>query len=214
MFISLKPLGPRKDSAALVVARMRRTLAGIPGATLYLSPVQDLRVGGRSSAATYQYTLQDDNLQELLHWAPILTAKLRTVHTLADVNSDQQVSGLLANLVIDRQNAGRLGVTASAIDDALYDAFGQAQVSTMYTALNQYHVVEDVDSQYWQNPDGLKYIYVHGANGSLVPLSAVAHYEEGTTSIAVNHQGQFPATTISFNMPVGQVAQRSRRRDQ
>jgi multidrug efflux pump len=204
MFISLKPLGPRKSSATNVVARLRHALSGIPGATLILQPVQDLRAGGRSSAAQYQYTLQDDNLQELLTWAPKLTAKLRTVHTLTDVNNDQQVSGLAANLVIDRQNAARMGVTASAIDDVLYDAFGQAQVSTMYTALNQYHVVMEAAPQFWQNPDGLKSIYVHGSNGTLVPLSAVAHYEPGVTSIAINHQGQFPATTISFNLPSGE----------
>jgi multidrug efflux pump len=203
MFITLKPIGVRKKSAAEVIARLRKNLADIPGGTLYLVAVQDVRAGGRSSNATYQYTLQDDNLDELLHWAPILTAKLRTVHTLTDVNSDQQTSAPAANLVIDRDNASRLGVTASAIDNVLNLAFGQALVSTMYTSLNQYFVVEEVSQRYWQNPDGLKYIYVAASDGTQVPLSAVAHYEPGITSIAVNHQGQFPATTISFNLPLG-----------
>jgi hydrophobe/amphiphile efflux-1 (HAE1) family protein len=203
VFVNLKPIGQRKESADQWVARMRKKLGGIPGATLYLNPVQDLRVGGRSSNAQYQYTLQDDNLDELLEWAPKLTAKLRTVHILADVNSDQQTTGLAANLVIDRATAARLGVSTSAIDAVLYDAFGQAQVSTMYTALNQYAVVLEVADKYWQNQDGLKYIYVPGANGTQVPLSAVAHYEPGVTSITVNHQGQYPSATISFTMPVG-----------
>jgi multidrug efflux pump len=203
MFITLKPIGQRKESADQWVARMRRALSSIPGATLYLAPVQDLTTGGRQNAAQYQYTLQDDDLNELLTWAPKLTAKLRNVRTLADVNSDQQTNGLAANLVIDRATAARMGITPSTIDSVLYDAFGQAQVSTMYTALNQYHVVLEVSQKYWENPDGLKYIYVPTTSGTQVPLSAVAHYEAGVTSLAVNHQGQFPAATISFNLPVG-----------
>jgi multidrug efflux pump len=203
MFITLKPLGVRKLTADQVIARMRGKLGRIPGATLYLQPVQDLRVGGRSSNAQYQYTLQDDNLQELQSWAPKLLAKLRTVRLLADTNSDQQNKGLLAELTIDRATAARLGVDPTDIDNILYDAFGQRQVSTMYTTLNQYHVVMEAQPSFWQSPQGLKYIYVASSNGTQVPLSAVTHYDDSTTPLAVNHQGQFPAVTLSFNLPVG-----------
>jgi multidrug efflux pump subunit AcrB len=147
--------------------------------------------------------LQSDNVQDLLIWAPRMLQKLKTVRGLLDLNSDQQNKGLQAGLVIDRAAAARLGITTQTIDNTLYDAFGQRQVSTMYTRLNQYHVVLEVDPQYWQNPDGLKYIYVKGPGGSQLPLSAFARYEPSTTSLVVTHQGQFPSVTLSFNLTPG-----------
>ena len=204
MFVTLKPLEDRKISADEVIARLRPKLAHIPGASLYLQSAQDLRVGGRNSAAQYQFTLQSDSVKELNQWAPVVFQKLRTVHVLADVNTDQQDKGLAANLVIDRSTAGRFGITPQSIDQVLYDAFGQRQVSTMYTQLNQYHVVMEVDPKFWQNPDGLKYIYVPSITaGGQVPLSAFTHYDTSTTPLSVNHQGFFPSVTISFNVPVG-----------
>src|SRR4029453_18370622 len=160
MFLTLKPLAERKITADQVIARLRQKLARIPAVTLYLQPVQDLRVGGRSSNAQYQYTLQSDNVQDLLVWGPRMLQKLKTVRGLLDVNSDQQNKGLQAGLVIDRATAGRLGISTQMIDNTLYDAFGQRQVSTMYTQLNQYHAVVEVDAQFWQSPDSLKHIYV------------------------------------------------------
>jgi multidrug efflux pump len=203
MFISLKDRSKRKSSADEIIARLRGKLAHVPGAALVLQPVQDVRVGGRPSAAQYQYTLQGDNSDELLDWAPRVLQRLRRLPELTDVNSDQQNKGLQASLVIDRATASRLGITPQMIDDTLYDAFGQRQVSTMYTPLNQYHVVMHVDSKFWQNPEGLKYLYVRGKTGDLVPLDAFARYERSTAPLAVNHQGQFPSVTISFNLPAG-----------
>ncbi len=204
MFISLKPFEKRKLTADQIIARLRGKVAHVPGATLVLQPVQDIRVGGRPSAAQYQYTLQGDNSDELLQWAPRVLERLRRLRELTDVNSDQQNKGLEASLVIDRATASRMGVTPQMIDDTLYDAFGQRQVSTMFTQLNQYHVVMEVDSKFWQSPDGLKYIYVRPTKGTdLVPLAAFTHYEPSTAPLAVNHQGQFPSVTISFNLPPG-----------
>ena len=203
MFISLKPKGERKLTADQVIAQLRGKLANVPGATLVLQPVQDVRVGGRPSAAQYQYTLQGDNSDELLQWAPKVLERLRKLPELTDVNSDQQNKGLQASLVIDRATASRLGITPQMIDNTLYDAFGQRQVSTMYTPLNQYHVVMEVDPKFWQSPDGLKYVYVRANSGDLVPLAAFTHYEPSTAPLAVNHQGQFPSVTISFNLPPG-----------
>jgi multidrug efflux pump len=200
MFLTLKPLAERELSADQVIARLRRALAQIPAVTLYLQPVQDLRVGGRASNAQYQYTLQSDNVQDLLMWGPRMLQKLKTVRGLLDVNSDQQNKGLQAGLVIDRATAARLGITTQMIDNTLYDAFGQRQVSTMYTQLNQYHVVLEVEPQFWQNPDGLKQIYVKTSDGAQVPLSAFTHYEPLTAPLVVTHQGQFPAVTLSFNL--------------
>jgi multidrug efflux pump len=201
MFLSLKPLSERKMSATEVVARLRPKLAEITGASTFLVPVQDISVGGRRSNALYQYTLQSDNLDDLLLYAPQMLAKLRQLPELADVNTDQQDRGLQADLVIDRDSAGRLGITANMIDSALYDAFGQRQVSTMYTQLNQYHVVMEVAPEYWQDPETLKKIYVLSSTGAEVPLSTFTHFERNTTNLAVNHQGQFPSVTISFNLP-------------
>ncbi|MGH7781275.1 MAG: multidrug efflux RND transporter permease subunit [Candidatus Binataceae bacterium] len=203
MFVTLKPLSERKIGVMRVIGRLRAKTAHIPGATLYLQAAQDLRIGGRRSNAQYQYTLQGDDLDLLNHWAPRLVTKLRTLHQLTDVSSDQQNSGLSANLVIDRKTASRLGITPQLIDDTLYDAFGQRQVSTMYTQLNQYHVVMEVEPKFWQNPDSLSEIYVRTTSGQEVPLSTFTHYEPSTTALAVNHQGQFPAVTISFNLAPG-----------
>jgi len=203
MFITLKPPAERKISADQVIARLRGKLARLPGVNLYLQAIQDLRVGGRSSAAQYQYTLQGDNVKELNQWAPKMLDALRTIPGLLQVNSDQQDRGLQASLVIDRATASRLGITTQMIDDTLYDAFGQRQVSTMYTPLNQYHVVMEVDPQYWQNPDGLRTIYVRAANGGQIPLSAFTHYEPSNTALGVTHQGQFPSVTLSFNLGPG-----------
>jgi multidrug efflux pump subunit AcrB len=203
MFGSLKPLGERKLSVDEVMVRIRAKTSRIPGAMLILQPVQDLRIGAFSSAGQYQYTLQGDNLPDLNEWAPKMLQKMRTLPGLADVSTNQFNRGLQAGLTIDRATAARFGITAQDIDNTLYDAFGQRQVSTMYTPINQYHVVMEADPQFWQNPDGLKHIYVRGSNGAQVPLSAIAHYAPSTTPIAVNHWGQFPSATISFNLLPG-----------
>ena len=142
-------------------------------------------------------------MKELNQWAPKMLDALRAIPGLLQVNSDQQDRGLQASLVIDRATASRLGITTQMIDDTLYDAFGQRQVSTMYTPLNQYHVVMEVDPQYWQNPDGLRTIYVRAANGGQIPLSAFTHYEPSNTALGVTHQGQFPSVTLSFNLGPG-----------
>ncbi len=205
MFVTLKPLAERQISADQVIARLRGKLARVPGARLFMQVNQDLRMGGRPSGAQYQFTLQGDDVHELNAWAPRVLERLRTLPGLADVNSDQQDHGLEAALAIDRATAARLGISAATIDNALYDAFGQRQVSIMYTQLNQYHVVLEVEPRFWQNPDGLKYIYVPAANQALVPLSAFTHYAPATTVLAVNHQGQFPAVTMSFNLAPGTV---------
>ncbi|HKW24840.1 MAG TPA: efflux RND transporter permease subunit, partial [Terriglobales bacterium] len=202
-FITLKPLAERQVGADQVIGRLRRKLAVIPGATLYLQSAQDLTIGGRASAAQFQYTLQDQNLQQLNNWAPRLLAKLRTMPQLRDVNSDQQDHGLEARVVIDRDTAARLGVAAQEIDNALYDAFGQRQVSTMYQQLNQYHVVMEVGPRFQRNPEALQRIYVRSSSGTEVPLSAFARFEPSNTPLAVNHQGQFPSVTLSFNLAPG-----------
>ena len=203
MFISLKPLAERKVSAAQVVARLRPKLARVPGANLFLVPVQDIRIGGRQSNAEYQFTLQADELADLRTWAPRVRRALAQEPKLADVNSDQQEKGLQTTLVIDRSTAARLGITAKMIDATLHNAFGQAQVSTIYSSLNQYHVVMEVAPQYWQSPEALKGVYIVAPGGAQVPLSAISYYEQTTGPLAVNHQGQFAAETISFNLPLG-----------
>jgi multidrug efflux pump len=259
VFVSLKPLNERKLSADGVIARLRREMAGVPGATLYLQAVQDIRIGGRASNAQYQYTLQGSTFEELNEWSPKITAALQREPILTDVNSDQQNKGLESDLVIDRDAAARLGITVSQIDNTLYDAFGQRQVSTIYVARNQYHVIMEVAPRYWQNPETLKDVYVSTSGGSvggsqatnavagtvvatgtssalnaanaqaarnlatnsigatgkgvastgsavstssetMIPLSAVAHFTQGATPLAVNHQGLLVANTISFNL--------------
>jgi multidrug efflux pump len=203
MFVSLKPLADRKISADEVAGRLRGPLSRVPGVQLVLVSVQDIRVGGRSTAAQYQYTLQGDNTQDLSQWTPILERKMKTLPGLVDVSSDQQDHGLDAALTIDRNLAGRFNIQPQAIDNILYDAFGQRQVSTMYTSLNQYHVVMEVEPRFWQNPDGLKSVYVPTPTGTLVPLAAFAHFVPTTSSLTINHQGQFPAMTLSFNLLPG-----------
>ena len=272
VFIALKPIAQRGNINA-VMGRMRRSLSAVPGARLFLQPVQDIRVGGRQSNAAYQYTLQGDSASLLYEWAPKLLDALQNNPVLRDVNTDQQQKGLETDLVIDRSTASRLGVNAAQIDNTLYDAFGQRQVSTIYSALNQYHVVMEVAPRYWQSPETLKDIYVSTAGGNasgtettnavvgtvaatttttpttaaaaaaaiassssrnaatnalantgkgsassgaavstsqetMVPLAAFTHYGPGNTPLAVNHQEQFVATTISFNLAPGQVAER------
>jgi multidrug efflux pump len=203
MFIALKPLSERKDNADAVIARIRAKTAREPGASLFLQAVQDIRVGGRASQAQYQYTLQSDDLDTLNLWAPKIQAELAKSPELSDINTDQQGKGLQTSLVYDRDTVAKLGLTISAIDATLSDAFGQRQVSTIFMPLNQYHVVMEVAPRYWQNPESLKDIYIVNSSGVPVPLSAVAHYGPTFTSLAVNHQGQFVATTLSFNLPAG-----------
>src|SRR3989475_5255916 len=200
MFISLKPRSQRKLSADEVIARLRPKLAQVPGATLFLQATQDVRLGGRISQAQYQYTLVSDNLEELNTWAPRLVATMRSMKQLRDVSSDQQDKGLQVPLEIDRATAARLGVTTRIIDETLYDAFGQRQVSTIYTALNQYHVVMEVAPEYGQTPAALSQIYVRGSSGNVVPLTAVTKFGTSRAPLQVNHQGLFPAVTVFFNL--------------
>jgi multidrug efflux pump len=259
VFVSLKPLGERNISADGVIARLRREMAVIPGATLFLQAVQDIRVGGRASNAQYQYTLQGPTIEELNEWTPKIATALQSEPNLTDVNSDQQNKGIESDLVIDRDAAAQLGITVSQIDNTLYDAFGQRQVSTIYVARNQYHVIMEVAPRYWQNPETLKDVYVSTSGGSvggsqatnavagtiaaskksaagsanaqaarnlatnsigatgkgaastgsavstnqetMIPLSAVARFTQGSTPLSVNHQGLLVASTISFNLP-------------
>jgi multidrug efflux pump len=202
MMIALKPLDqrPGRVTADQVVSRLRRKLTSVPGATLFLQVQQDIQVGGRGSDAQYQYTLSDEDLNELNTWAPQLMARMRAMPELRDVSTDQQNQGLAANLVIDRDTASRLGISMTTIDQTLYDAFGQREVSTMYTGLNQYFVVMEVDPQYQNSPDSLNGIYLKSTTGQMVPLSTIAHYEQQRTSLQVNHQGQYPAVTLTFNL--------------
>ncbi len=199
IFISLKPLEERKLSSDQVIARLRPKLATVPGAPTFLQAVQDLRIGGRVSSAQYQYTLQSVDLAELSTWAPKVEGQLRKLPEIADVNSDQQDKGLQSLVTFDRGTASRMGLSPQLIDDTLYDAFGQRQVSIMYTPLNQYHVVMEVAPQFWQSDAALNDIYLRSPNGMQVPLSAVAHYEPSSTLLSVIHQGQFPSVTLSFN---------------
>jgi len=203
MFGQLKPLSERKISIDQVIARIRTKTAKIAGAALYLQAVQDLNVGGRFGGAQYQYTLQADNLSDLTHWAPIIQQRIARIPELRDVNSDQQLRGLESSLVIDRDTASRLGVSVQDIDNTLGDAFGQRQVSNIYKGLNQYHVVLEVAPQFQKNPEALKSVYVPSSSGKVVPLSAFAHYEPANTALSVNHQGIFPAITLSFNLAPG-----------
>jgi multidrug efflux pump len=261
VFVSLKALSERHISADGVIARLRREMAAIPGATLFLQAVQDIRVGGRASNAQYQFTLQGPTFEELNEWTPKIAAALQGDRNLTDVNSDQQNKGLESDLVIDRDAAAQLGITVSQVDNTLYDAFGQRQVSTIYVARNQYHVIMEVAPQYWQNPETLKDVWISTSGASvggsqstnavagtvavgtaasansanaqaarnlannsigttgkgvastgaavstgaetMIPLSAVAHFTQGATPLAVNHQGLLVANTISFNLPPG-----------
>ncbi|MFN3397458.1 MAG: multidrug efflux RND transporter permease subunit [Sulfurimicrobium sp.] len=203
MFVGLKPLAQRKLSVDKVIARLRGKLAREPGARLFLQAVQDIRVGGRPGNAQYQFTLQADRIDELRLWEPRIRQALSDLPQLADVNTDQQDKGIQTSLVIDRDAAARLGLTAKLIDTTLNDLFGQRQVSTIYNPLNQYHVVMEAAPQYWQSPEALKDVYVIAPGGLQVPLAAFAHWGPAATPLAVNHQGQFAASTISFNLPAG-----------
>ena len=203
LFISLKPLAQRKIQADLIIARLRPKLARVPGATLYLQAAQDLRVGGRQSNAQYQFTMQGDNLDDLNRFAPRMVAQLKTIPIISDVSSDQQDRGFQAMIQYDRGTSARFGITPQLIDDTLYDAFGQRQVSTMYTSLNQYHVVMEASPEFWQNPLFLRQIYVDSPDGHQVPLSAFATFASTTAPLTVTHQGLFPAVTISFNLKPG-----------
>jgi len=200
MFVTLKPLAERKISADQVIGRLRRKMAVVPGATLFMQSAQDLTIGGRQSQAQFQYTLQGENLNDLNYWSPLLLQKLRSLPELRDVNTDQQDKGLEATVIIDRDTAARLGVATANIDNALYDAFGQRQVSIMYKPLNQYHVVMEVAPEFSNSTDALQNIYVRAANGTPVPLAAFAHFGPSNTPLAVSHQGQYPAVTLSFNL--------------
>jgi multidrug efflux pump len=186
-----------------VINRLRGKLAVVPGATLFLQSAQDLTIGGRGGNAQYQYTLQGENVDELNTWSPQLLQKLRSLKELQDVNTDQQDHGLQAKLVIDRDTASRLGVSPQDLDNALYDAFGQRQVSTMYRPLNQYHVVMEVAPQFQQTTEALQNIYLRASNGSPIPLAAFTHFVPSNTALAVNHQGQVPSATVSFNLSPG-----------
>jgi multidrug efflux pump len=202
-FAQLKPLDQRKISADMVIERLRPKLDAIPGASLFLQAIQDINVGARFAGAQYQYTLQADRLSDLVEWAPRLMERMSKMPELRDVNTDQQLNGLQASLVIDRDTAGRLGVSVSAIDNTLNDAFGQRQVSNIYKGINQYHVVLEVLPQYQRDPQTLSNIYAASNAGKLVPLSAFAHFEPSTSALTVNHQGIFPAITLSFNLAPG-----------
>jgi multidrug efflux pump len=203
VFVVLKPPGERRASSEQVIARLRKKLSQVAGASLYFQSVQDLRFGGRMGNAQYQYTLQGNDLEELRLWEPRIRAAFTKLPQLADVNTDQQDKGLDIWVTVDRDSAGRLGVTPKAIDLALNDLYGQRQISNIYHPLNQYHVVMEAAPPYWQSPEMLAQTYVTGANGAVVPLSAVARFTPGNSALAVNHQGQFPASTLTFNLPIG-----------
>ncbi len=203
VYMGLKPLSERKLSALQVVNRLRPKLNAVPGATVFLQPGQDLRIGGRMSNAQFQYTIQSDNVDDLVKWGPLLVQALKKVPEFTDVNSDQQNSGLQATLTYNRMNAARMGITPQAIDNTLYQAFGQSIASTMYTPLNQYRVVMEVAPQFWQSPAQLKNVYLNPKQGAEVPLNAVAQYQTRTAALSVNHQGQFPSVTVSFNLAPG-----------
>ena len=202
-FVVLKPIAQRKISADLIIARLRRQLAHQPGATLFLQAAQDVRVGGRGANAQYQYTLSGDDLAELRAWEPRIRQALSQIPEIVDVSTDQQDLGLQTSLVVDRDAATRLGVNLFQLDSTLNDLFGQRQVSTIYNPLNQYHVVMEVAPVYWQSPTELNNTYIVSNSGAEVPLSAFTRWEPTNTSLAVNHQGQFVATTVSFNLPPG-----------
>ncbi|HEY3862132.1 MAG TPA: multidrug efflux RND transporter permease subunit [Verrucomicrobiae bacterium] len=203
MWVTLKPLGERTNSADEVVARLRAACARVPGATCIFNPGQDLRIGAHNSRAEYQYNIESETLQDLTKWGPILLTNMEKLPGFRDVNSDQQDEGLESELAYDRPTAMRLGATAASLDNALYGAFGQSLVSTMYTPLNQYFVVMEVAPRWWQSPEGLNSIYLQTTNGGEIPLAAVTKLQTQTAPIMVNHQGQFPSVTLSFNLSPG-----------
>ena len=200
LYIALKPLAERKVSAAQIIDRLRPQLSRLPVASAFLQAAQDLRIGGRSSNAMYQYTIQADSVQELLQWGPAILGQMQHLPGLQDVSSDQQNGGLDLLMNYDRITAAKLGLTAQSLDSALYGAFGQSEVSIIYTQLNQYYVVLEVAPQYWQTPEGLKDIYLQSSRGGNIPLLAVAKGQANTTPLAINHTGLFPSVTVSFNL--------------
>ena len=200
LFIALKPLGERKISAAEIINRLRPQLNRLPVASAFLQAAQDLRIGGRSSNAMYQYTIQSDNVQDLFKWGPLILSQMQHLPGLQDVSSDQQNGGLDELMNYDRVTAAKLGLTAQSLDSALYGAFGQSEVSIIYTQLNQYYVVLEVAPQYWQSPEGLKDIYLHTTGSGNIPLLTVAKGQANTTPLAINHTGLFPSVTVSFNL--------------
>jgi multidrug efflux pump len=202
IYVALKPLAERKVSAAQIIDRLRPKLNRLPVASAFLQAVQDLRIGGRSSNAMYQYTLQSDNVQDLSHWAPIILGAMQHLHGLQDVSSDQQNGGLDQLMNYDRVTAAKLGITTQQLDSSLYSAFGQSEVSIIYTQLNQYYVVLEVAPQYWQSPEGLKDLYLQSSGGN-IPLLTVAKGQANTTPLAINHTGLFPSVTVSFNLAAG-----------
>jgi len=203
MFIDLKPRPPRKVTADEIIARLRPKLARVPGIAVYMQAAQDVRIGGRTSRTQYQYTVQAADLDELRTWAPRLLAALQKIPVLRDVATDQQTNGLQLSVDIDRDTASRLGVSPKVIDDTLYDAYGQRQVATNYTQLNQYRVILEVKPQYLESPEALNSLYVRSAAGGLVPLGALSAARPSTVPLAINHQGQFPSVTLSFNLAPG-----------
>jgi multidrug efflux pump len=203
MQIQLKPLAERKVSVYDVIERLRPKLSVIRGSNNYMQANQDVRVGGRNSASLYQFTMRGDNVQDLTKYGPVMLSALRHLRLINDVNTDQQNSGLQAVVQYDRDTAARFGISSQLIDNVLYDAFGQRQVSTLYTSLNQYHVVMEAAPRFWQDPQFLKQIWVAGPQGGIVPLDAISHYQSSVAPLAVNHQGLFPAVTISFNLAPG-----------
>jgi multidrug efflux pump len=204
LYAALKPLNQRKGvSATDVINRLRPKMNALPVASAFLQAAQDLRIGGRGSNAQYQYTIQSDTVEELVHWGPILLTEIRKLPGMQDVNSDQQNGGLDEVLNYDRVTAARLGVTPQTLNSTLYAAFGQSEVSIIYTQLNQYYVVLEVAPQFWQNPEGLRDIYLNTNKVGNVPLAAVATSKPSTTALAVNHSGLFPSVTVSFNLAPG-----------
>ena len=208
MFIALKPLSVRKVHVDEIINRLRPKLATVKGAKLFLSPMQDLRMGGRPGKGQYQYVLRSDvlrsdHLQQLLQWAPKLVDLLKTYPQLADVSSDQQFQGRQVKVVVDKNLAGSLGIQSAQVDSALYSAFGQRQVSTIYSTINQFHVVLEADPELLGDPMYLSKIYVKSSAGWMIPLSSIAHFEKENTPLSVNHQGQFPVVTFSFNLMPG-----------
>ncbi len=203
VFWGLKPFDERTDTAQQIVQRLRQKTAGVEGAKFFMQVPQNITVGGRLSRTQYQYTLTDTDVEELDHWAPILEAEMRKLTELEDVATDQQIAAPHIAIQVDRDAASRLGLSASLIDETLYDAFGQRQVATIYTATNQYKVVLEVQPQFQNDPDALSKIYVAGPNGAQVPLSSFAHFASKLQPLTISHQGIFPAVTLSFNLAPG-----------
>jgi multidrug efflux pump len=203
LFISLKPLAERGISAEAVINRLRPQVANIPGLSVFMFALQDVRTGARQADSTYQFTIWDPDFQELIHWAPIVNDKLKTIDVITDVSTDRQPGGLQADVQIDRTAAARLGVRIQDIDSALNDAFGQRQISTLFTQRNQYRVILEIDPRYQRDPTDVSRLYVNGAGGMQVPLSAVTQVKRGLQPLVINHQGQFPAVTLSFNLAEG-----------